>query len=63
MLDAGFEPEDFKKPVRVNFPSVNELPAEGVFDTEFCRQYVPGVEDGKTMVYIRAAEPVDDRDE
>lgn len=63
MLDAGFEPEDFKKPVRVNFPAVNELPAEGVFDTEFCRQYVPGGEDGKTMVYIRAAEPVDDRDE
>ncbi|EEY9077567.1 TPA: exonuclease [Escherichia coli] len=63
MLDAGFEPEDFKKPVRVNLPVVSELPAEGVFDTEFCRLYVPGGEDGKTMVYTRAAEAVADREE
>ncbi|EET7764113.1 exonuclease [Escherichia coli] len=63
MLDAGFELEDFRKPVRVNYPVVNELPAEGVFDTEFCRLYVPGGEDGKTMVYVRTAEPVVDREE
>lgn len=29
MLDAGFEPTDFAKPVRVNSPAVNELPPEG----------------------------------
>ncbi|EED1927680.1 hypothetical protein RYH22_004275 [Escherichia coli] len=62
MLDVGFEPEDFKKPVRVNFPVVNELPAEGVFDTEFCHLYVPGGEDGKTMVYIDAVKQEADKE-
>ncbi len=34
--DAGYDEDDFKKPVRVNLPVVDDLPPEGVFDTEFC---------------------------
>ncbi|HAX3545863.1 TPA: exonuclease [Escherichia coli] len=52
MDDAGFDEEDFKKPVRVHFPVVNDLPPEGVFDTEFCNRYEKGGEDGITMVLI-----------
>ncbi|HAW7792213.1 TPA: exodeoxyribonuclease VIII [Escherichia coli] len=50
--DAGFDEEDFKKPVRVHLPVVNDLPPEGVFDTEFCNRYEKGGEDGITMVLI-----------
>ncbi|EFM6596108.1 exonuclease [Escherichia coli] len=52
MDDAGFDEEDFKKPVRVHLPIVNDLPPEGVFDTEFCNRYEKGGEDGITMVLI-----------
>ncbi|EON6816857.1 exodeoxyribonuclease VIII [Escherichia coli] len=52
MDDAGYDEDDFKKPVRVNFPVVNDLPPEGVFDTEFCNRYEKGGEDGITMMAI-----------
>ncbi|GJH50180.1 exodeoxyribonuclease VIII [Escherichia coli] len=52
MDDAGFDEEDLKKPVRVHLPVVNDLPPEGVFDTEFCNRYEKGGEDGITMVLI-----------
>ncbi|WP_407985286.1 3'-5' exoribonuclease domain-containing protein [Escherichia coli] len=52
MDDAGFDEEDFKKPVRVHLPVVNDLPPEGVFDTEFCNRYEKDGEDGITMVLI-----------
>lgn len=52
MDDAGFDEEDFKKPVRVHLPVVNDLPPEGAFDTEFCNRYEKGGEDGITMVLI-----------
>ncbi|EOS8405557.1 RecE family exodeoxyribonuclease [Escherichia coli] len=56
MDDAGYDEDDFKKPVRVNFPVVNDLPPEGVFDTEFCNRYEKGGNDGITMMAI----PFDD---
>ncbi|EER9976739.1 TPA: RecE family exodeoxyribonuclease [Escherichia coli] len=56
MDDAGHDEDDFKKPVRVNFPVVNDLPPEGVFDTEFCNRYEKGGNDGITMMAI----PFDD---
>ncbi|EDB5722007.1 DNA breaking-rejoining protein [Salmonella enterica subsp. enterica serovar Rubislaw] len=52
MDDKGYDEDDFKKPVRVNLPVVNDLPPEGVFDTEFCNRYEKGGEDGKTMMLI-----------
>lgn len=52
MDDAGYDEDDFKKPVRVNFPVVNDLTPEGVFDTEFCNRYEKGGEDGITMMAI-----------
>ncbi|EBS4094433.1 exonuclease [Salmonella enterica subsp. enterica serovar Bareilly] len=63
MLDAGFEPTDFAKPVRVNFPVVNELPPEGSFDTTFCQKYELGGEDGKTFMLIPGAPATDAHDE
>ncbi|ECB5919192.1 hypothetical protein EZ775_23330, partial [Salmonella enterica subsp. enterica serovar Kisangani] len=57
MDDKGFDEDDFKKPVRVNVPVVNDLPPEGVFDTEFCNRYEKGGEDGKTMMLIPGAAP------
>ncbi|EIG9526301.1 PD-(D/E)XK nuclease-like domain-containing protein [Salmonella enterica] len=59
MDDKGYDEDDFKKPVRVNFPVVNDLPPEGVFDTEFCNRYKKGGEDGKTMMLIPGAAPAD----
>ncbi|EFB8840805.1 3'-5' exoribonuclease [Escherichia coli] len=61
MDDAGFDEEDFKKPVRVNLPVVNDLPPEGVFDTEFCNRYEKGGEDGITMVLIAPSPSVQDK--
>ncbi|ECE2765973.1 exodeoxyribonuclease VIII [Salmonella enterica] len=55
MDDKGYDEDDFKKPVRVNLPVVNDLPPEGVFDTEFCNRYEKGGEDGKTMILIPGA--------
>ncbi|EFH8600773.1 exonuclease [Escherichia coli] len=61
MDDAGFDEEDFKKPVRVHLPVVNDLPPEGVFDTEFCNRYEKGGEDGITMVFIAPSPSVQDK--
>ncbi|EEU1554097.1 3'-5' exoribonuclease [Escherichia coli] len=61
MDDAGFDEEDFKKPVRVNLPIVNDLPPEGVFDTEFCNRYEKGGEDGITMIFIAPSPLVQDK--
>ncbi|ENI0994240.1 exodeoxyribonuclease VIII [Escherichia coli] len=59
--DAGYDEDDFKKPVRVNLPVVNDLPPEGVFDTEFCNRYEKGGEDGITMVLIAPLPSVQDK--
>ncbi|MGK4751666.1 RecE family exodeoxyribonuclease, partial [Salmonella enterica] len=59
MDDKGYDEDDFKKPVRVNFPVVNDLPPEGVFDTDFCTRYERGGEDGLSMVLIPGAVPAD----
>ncbi|EGL8404413.1 DNA breaking-rejoining protein, partial [Salmonella enterica] len=59
MDDKGYDEDDFKKPVRVNLSVVNDLPPEGVFDTEFCNRYEKGGEDGKTMMLIPGAVPAD----
>ncbi|MBW0622406.1 3'-5' exoribonuclease [Escherichia coli] len=61
MDDAGFDEEDFKKPVRVNLPIVNDLSPEGVFDTEFCNRYEKGGEDGITMIFIAPSPSVQDK--
>ncbi|HBA9513281.1 TPA: exonuclease [Escherichia coli] len=59
--DAGHDEDDFKKPVRVNLPVVDDLPPEGVFDTEFCNRYEKGGEDGITMVFIAPSPSVQDK--
>ncbi|EKO7289795.1 exodeoxyribonuclease VIII [Escherichia coli] len=59
--DAGYDEDDFKKPVRVNLPVVDDLPPEGVFDTEFCNRYEKGGEDGITMVFIAPSPSVQDK--
>ncbi|EFT4509424.1 DNA breaking-rejoining protein [Salmonella enterica subsp. enterica serovar Stanley] len=59
MDDKGYDEDDFKKPVRVNVPVVNDLPPEGVFDTEFCNRYEKGGKDGITMTLIPGAVPAD----
>ncbi len=51
MDDNDYDEDDFKKPVRVHLPVVNDLPPEGVFDTEFCNRYEKGGEDGITMIF------------
>ncbi|ENN7399417.1 hypothetical protein ACAI28_000004 [Escherichia coli] len=61
MDDAGYDEDDFKKPVRVHLPVVNDLPPEGVFDTEFCNRYEKGGEDGITMVYIAPSPSAQDK--
>lgn len=61
MDDAGFDEEDFKKPIRVHLPVVNYLPPEGVFDTEFCNRYEKGGEDGITMIFIAPSPSVQDK--
>ncbi|NAH16773.1 hypothetical protein GUB93_25865 [Escherichia coli] len=47
MDDNDYDEDDFKKPVRVNLPVVDDLPPEGVFDTEFCNRYEKGGKDGE----------------
>ncbi|ENE3558400.1 exonuclease VIII, partial [Escherichia coli] len=61
MDDAGFDEEDFKKPIRVHLPVVNDLPPEGVFDTEFCNRYEKGGEDGITMILIAPSPSVQEK--
>ncbi|EFL7011070.1 exodeoxyribonuclease VIII [Escherichia coli] len=59
--DAGYDEDDFKKPVCVNLPVVDDLPPEGVFDTEFCNRYEKGGEDGITMVFIAPSSSAQDK--
>ncbi|WP_105458098.1 exodeoxyribonuclease VIII [Escherichia coli] len=59
--DAGYDEDDFKKPIRVNLPVVDDLPPEGVFDTEFCNRYEKGGEDGITMVFIAPSSSAQDK--
>ncbi|EJA1716298.1 exodeoxyribonuclease VIII [Escherichia coli] len=59
--DAGYDEDDFKKPVRVNLPVVDNLPLEGVFDTEFCNRYEKGGEDGITMIFIAPSPSAQDK--
>lgn len=46
---AGFKRSDFFKPVRVDHLVVDDMPAEGVFDTAFCDSYKLA-EDGKSWL-------------
>lgn len=61
MDEAGYDADDFKKPVRVHFPVVNDLPPEGVFDTGFCNRYEKGGEDGITMIFIAPSPSVQEK--
>ncbi|HAU9045748.1 TPA: exonuclease [Escherichia coli] len=61
MDDNDYDEDDFKKPVRVHLPVVNDLPPEGVFDTEFCNRYEKGGEDGITMIFIAPSPSVQDK--
>lgn len=56
--EAGFNDEDFARPVRVNLPVVSDIPPEGVIDTTFCDRYEIGGEDGKTMMLIPGVAPL-----
>ncbi|EED4921309.1 hypothetical protein WP05_02920 [Salmonella enterica subsp. arizonae] len=47
--EAGFRRSDFFKPVRVDHLVVDDMPAEGVFDTAFCDRYKLA-EDGKSWL-------------
>ncbi|HFG9338583.1 TPA: RecE family exodeoxyribonuclease [Salmonella enterica subsp. enterica serovar Adelaide] len=53
--EAGFKRSDFFKPVRVDYLVVDDMPAEGVFDTAFCDRYKLA-EDGKSWL-LSAAQP------
>ncbi|HIB7035921.1 TPA: 3'-5' exoribonuclease domain-containing protein [Escherichia coli] len=61
MDDNDYDEDDFKKPVRVHLPVVNDLPPEGVFDTEFCNRYEKGGEDSITMIFIAPSPSVQDK--
>ncbi|HAM4866353.1 TPA: exonuclease [Escherichia coli] len=61
MDEAGYDADDFKKPVRVHFPVVNDLPPESVFDTGFCNRYEKGGEDGITMIFIAPSPSVQEK--
>ncbi|HFJ0015805.1 TPA: 3'-5' exoribonuclease [Shigella boydii] len=61
MDDNDYDKDDFKKPVRVNLPVVDDLPPEGVFDTEFCNRYEKGGKDGITMTFIGPSPSVQDK--
>ncbi|EES9914949.1 TPA: 3'-5' exoribonuclease [Escherichia coli] len=61
MDDNDYDEDDFKKPVRVHLPVVNDLPPEGVFDTEFCNRYEKGGEDGITMIFIAPSPSAQDK--
>ncbi|ELO4998754.1 3'-5' exoribonuclease [Escherichia coli] len=61
MDDNYYDEDDFKKPVRVNLPVVDDLPPEGVFDTEFCNRYEKGGKDGITMTFIGPSPSVQDK--
>ncbi|EPK5373871.1 3'-5' exoribonuclease domain-containing protein [Escherichia coli] len=61
MDDNDYDEDDFKKPVRVNLPVVDDLPPEGVFDTEFCNRYEKGGKDSITMTFIGPSPSVQDK--
>lgn len=61
MDDNDYDEDDFKKPVRVNLPVVDDLPPEGVFNTEFCNRYEKGGKDGITMTFIGPSPSVQDK--
>ncbi|EEZ6842450.1 exonuclease [Escherichia coli] len=61
MDDNDYDEDDFKKPVRVNLPVVDDLPPEGLFDTEFCNRYEKGGKDGITMTFIGPSPSVQDK--
>ncbi len=61
MDDNDYDEDDFKKTVRVNLPVVDDLPPEGVFDTEFCNRYEKGGKDGITMTFIGPSPSVQDK--
>ncbi|EGM8501560.1 exonuclease [Escherichia coli] len=61
MNDNDYDEDDFKKPVRVHLPVVNDLPPEGVFDTKFCNRYEKGGEDAITMVLVAPSPSVQDK--
>ncbi|EJP5249218.1 hypothetical protein NUA43_005144, partial [Salmonella enterica] len=61
---AGFKRSDFFKPVHVDHLVVDDMPAEGVFDTAFCERYRL-TEDGKSWLLPAAqsqSELTDDPD-
>ncbi|EBU5256271.1 hypothetical protein CYO14_17085 [Salmonella enterica] len=58
---AGFKRSDFFKPVRVDHLVVDDMPAEGVFDTAFCDRYKLA-EDGKSWLLPAAQSESGDSD-
>ncbi|EED7272741.1 hypothetical protein ZD66_003367 [Salmonella enterica subsp. enterica] len=58
---AGFKRSDFFKPVRVDHLVVDDMPAEGVFDTAFCDRYKLA-EDGKSWLLPAAQSESGDGD-
>ncbi|HAK4777647.1 TPA: hypothetical protein H2C15_003931 [Salmonella enterica] len=58
---AGFKRSDFFKPVRMNHLVVDDMPAEGVFDTAFCDRYKIA-EDGKSWLLPAAQSESGDSD-
>ncbi|EBA9765559.1 hypothetical protein CFJ40_25695 [Salmonella enterica] len=59
--EAGFKRSDFFKPVRVDHLVVDDMPAEGVFDTAFCDRYKLA-EDGKSWLLPAAQSESGDSD-
>ncbi|ECG0360336.1 hypothetical protein DKF85_14420 [Salmonella enterica] len=58
---AGFKRSDFFKPVRVDHLVVDDMPAEGVFDTAFCDRYKLA-KDGKSWLLPAAQSESGDSD-
>ncbi|EDV3123601.1 hypothetical protein S740_004857 [Salmonella enterica subsp. enterica] len=58
---AGLKRSDFFKPVRVDHLVVDDMPAEGVFDTAFCDRYKLA-EDGKSWLLPAAQSESGDSD-
>ncbi|MCZ6127252.1 hypothetical protein O5853_26840 [Escherichia coli] len=52
MDDNDYDEDDFKTRSASILPVVDDLPPEGVFDTEFCNRYEKGGKDGITMTFI-----------
>ncbi|EHK2665063.1 hypothetical protein KCK54_003409 [Salmonella enterica] len=54
---AGFKRSDFFKPVRVDHLVVDDMPAEGVFDTEFCERYRLAEDDKSWLLPAAQSQP------